>query len=198
MGPGTGGKDARALGRGDQGGSGGHNRVWALDHAGGSGATFFFPGGLRFGSHGFLLGVESKLLLGTVLEPKVWRLLPQVDGKERPVQYEPPSVEFIHERLRELSKKPLPIWPIVLLVYITCPLLVFVVIPAAIDLYWLLIGPQVPLSLLIDSQEEDVREKDPWNSSCEATLRKLTDKLPHSDCNEHASMFHGIRKCKTM
>lgn len=95
----------------------------------------------------------------TMLADQVWRLLPQVDGEERPVQYEPPSVEFIHERLRELSKKPLPIWPIVLLVYITCPLLVFVVIPAAIDLYWLRIGPQVPLSLLIDSQEKDVRDR---------------------------------------
>ena len=48
---------------------------------------------------------------------------------------------------------------IVVLVYITCPLLVFVVIPAAIDFYWLRIGPKVPLSLLIDSQEEDAQKK---------------------------------------
>ena len=29
------------------------------------------------------------------------------------------SIEFIETRLRELSKKPLPIWPVVVLVYIT-------------------------------------------------------------------------------
>ena len=170
MGCGTGGKDARALGRGDQGGSGGHSRVWALDHAGRSGATTgFFPVVPMVSDLVPMVccwAVESKLLFGTVLgDPKVWQLLPHVDGEEKPVQYGPPSVEFIHERMRELSKKPLPIWPIVLLVYITCPLLVFVVIPAAIDLYWLRIGPQVPLSLLIES-EEDAR-KNSWNCSCD-------------------------------
>ncbi|CAK8997890.1 unnamed protein product [Durusdinium trenchii] len=89
----------------------------------------------------------------TMLANQVWQLLPQQEGGEDIP--EPPlrNADFIQERLRELSKKPLPIWPVVLLAYIACPVLVFVLIPAAIDLQWIRIGPQVP-SLLTDSEEE--------------------------------------------
>mmetsp|Transcript_47890 Transcript_47890/g.138535 ORF Transcript_47890/g.138535 Transcript_47890/m.138535 type:complete len:462 (-) Transcript_47890:349-1734(-) len=44
---------------------------------------------------------------------------------------------FVHERLRDLSRRPLPVWPAFITIYIACPLLLFIVIPAHIDIYWL-------------------------------------------------------------
>ncbi|CAE8701650.1 unnamed protein product, partial [Polarella glacialis] len=49
---------------------------------------------------------------------------------------------FVHERLRELSRKPLPMWPVFLAAYVAVPALVFIVLPAHIDMYWLQVGPR--------------------------------------------------------
>ena len=64
------------------------------------------------------------------------------------------SSSFLHERMRELSKQPLPVWPVVLLAYLACPLLFFVILPAAIDFQWLRLAPAIP-SVLMDSHGEE-------------------------------------------
>lgn len=127
---------------------------------------------------------------GCGLSPcKVWKLLPQADSLQESQDYlcRVPTVEFINERMRELSKKPLPIWPIVLSVYVTCPLLLFVVIPASIDLYWLRLGPQVPSSLLTDSPEEGV-EKESKRFSLAACWNILASK--HCLCIWQVTVQH--------
>jgi len=48
-----------------------------------------------------------------------------------------PSSVFLQDRLRDLSRRPLPVWPVFLTVYLACPVLLFIVIPAHIDIYWL-------------------------------------------------------------
>eukprot|EP00439_Symbiodinium_sp_Y106_P023033 s3460_g2.t2 len=49
-----------------------------------------------------------------------------------------PGPFFIHERLRSLSQRPLPVWPVFLIMYILAPVLAFLVIPIAIDMRCLL------------------------------------------------------------
>jgi len=41
---------------------------------------------------------------------------------------------FAHERMRELSRRPLPVWPMMLTAYLIAPLLLFVVVPAKLDM----------------------------------------------------------------
>jgi len=45
------------------------------------------------------------------------------------------SPGVVQERLRDLSHRPLPVWPVFLAVYVVCPLMVCVVIPAQIDIH---------------------------------------------------------------
>lgn len=52
-------------------------------------------------------------------------------------QAAPLQTVFVHERMRDLSRTPLPVWPVLALAYIVCPFLIFIVIPARVDLYWL-------------------------------------------------------------
>jgi len=49
----------------------------------------------------------------------------------------PLHMAFVHERLRELSWRPVAMWPVFLLTYVVCPALIFIVLPAKFDLYWL-------------------------------------------------------------
>ncbi|CAJ1376940.1 unnamed protein product [Effrenium voratum] len=78
----------------------------------------------------------------TTMTSMVWEALA---SKEQPEQPEPGPVGplFVHERLRDLSQTPPPVWPVFVLVYVACPLLVFVIIPAQIHLQWLRMGPKV-------------------------------------------------------
>ncbi|CAE7213407.1 unnamed protein product [Symbiodinium sp. CCMP2592] len=56
---------------------------------------------------------------------------------ENRVPFAGPGPLFIHERLRSLSQRPLPVWPVFLIMYILAPVLAFLVIPIAIDMRWL-------------------------------------------------------------
>ena len=56
---------------------------------------------------------------------------------ENRVPFAGPGPLFIHERLRSLSQRPLPVWPVFLVMYILTPVLAFLVIPIAIDIRWL-------------------------------------------------------------
>mmetsp|Transcript_123056 Transcript_123056/g.244948 ORF Transcript_123056/g.244948 Transcript_123056/m.244948 type:complete len:460 (+) Transcript_123056:51-1430(+) len=79
----------------------------------------------------------------TLLALRVWNWLPVASGeslqqtvqnsvaKSRPRA----SPVVVQERLRDLSHRPLPVWPMFLVVYVVCPLMVCVVIPAQIDIH---------------------------------------------------------------
>jgi len=59
----------------------------------------------------------------------------------------PPTVlsggaRFACERLRDLSRRPLPTWPAFLATYVVCPTLVFVFLPMQFDMYWFKLRPQ--------------------------------------------------------
>ena len=56
---------------------------------------------------------------------------------ENRVPFAGPGPLFIHERLRSLSQRPLPVWPVFLVMYILTPVMAFLVIPIAIDMRWL-------------------------------------------------------------
>lgn len=44
---------------------------------------------------------------------------------------------FVHDRLRDLSRQPLPVWPAFIAAYVFLPFTVFVIIPAKLDMWWL-------------------------------------------------------------
>eukprot|EP00929_Paragymnodinium_shiwhaense_P010482 TRINITY_DN115183_c0_g1_i1.p1 TRINITY_DN115183_c0_g1~~TRINITY_DN115183_c0_g1_i1.p1 ORF type:complete len:516 (+),score=62.30 TRINITY_DN115183_c0_g1_i1:42-1550(+) len=45
---------------------------------------------------------------------------------------------FIHDRVRDLSIQPLPIWPVFVIAYVMVPFALFVAIPAKIDTWWMM------------------------------------------------------------
>ena len=61
----------------------------------------------------------------------------------------------VHERLRSLSQRPLPVWPVFLVLYVIAPVMVFLVIPIMIDIRWLqarIAGPEFPDTLREEKQ----------------------------------------------
>ena len=67
---------------------------------------------------------------------------------------------FIQERLRSLSQRPLPVWPIFLVCYIITPVMAFIVIPIAADMRWLrawTVLPELPETLLEEKRSTRLR-----------------------------------------
>ena len=80
------------------------------------------------------------------LGPSSTRPMPTLSASAGPV--------FVHERLRSLSQKPLPMWPVFLVMYFMVPALAFLVIPIAIDMRWLQAfasGPEFPETLRVEN-----------------------------------------------
>merc|ERR1712008_291911 len=77
----------------------------------------------------------------TALALRLWTWCPFVSGEsseqvaQSAVCRPTASPVVVQERLRDLSHRPLPVWPVFLVVYIVCPLMVCVVIPAQIDIH---------------------------------------------------------------
>ena len=111
----------------------------------------------------------------TTMTSMVWEALA---SKEQPEQPEPAPVGplFVHERLRDLSQTPPPVWPVFVLVYVACPLLVFVIIPAQIHLQWLRMGPKVPASLS-DATEPPLDRPDEKRTTLKASCMRRQHNL---------------------
>lgn len=71
-----------------------------------------------------------------------WLMPPSASFKSVDAQHRASS--FVNERLRELSKRPLPVWPVFLVAYVAFPTLLFIVLPAQLDLYWLKVRSKLP------------------------------------------------------
>jgi len=78
----------------------------------------------------------------TLLALRLWTWRPFVSGESsehvaqsaarRPIAS---PVVVVQERLRDLSHRPLPVWPVFLVVYLVCPLMACIVIPAQVDIH---------------------------------------------------------------
>jgi len=65
-------------------------------------------------------------------------------GNKKPEQgtapslYVPGAPAFLHNRLRDLSDRPLPVWPVFAGAYVILPILIFIVVPAKLEIWFVL------------------------------------------------------------